>query len=197
MSNLFKQIEKEAFRAGISPRTKESQTWFRNRVKSLRSINRKDLMKDDPAILSSNVYPGNMYMFYYDPKHKETLPYYDRFPLIISVGPAKDGFYGLNLHYLPPVLRAKLLDSLMDLKDSKRYNEREKIQVSYEMLKGASKFRWFKPTFKHYLKKHVRSRYSRVPMNEWEIAAFLQTAMFEKANRSQVYADSRRIIRGS
>ena len=56
-----------------------------------------------------------MNMFFYDPKHKDTLPYYDRFPLSVIIGPAKGGFYGLNLHYLPPVLRAKMLDALMDI----------------------------------------------------------------------------------
>jgi hypothetical protein len=58
---------------------------------------------------------GKMYTFFYDPKHKETLPYYDLFPLIFVVGPAAGGFLGINLHYLPPVLRAKLMDSLYQI----------------------------------------------------------------------------------
>jgi hypothetical protein len=40
---------------------------------------------------------GSMQMFFYDPKTKETLPYYDTFPLVVVVGPAEGGFYGLNL----------------------------------------------------------------------------------------------------
>lgn len=196
MSNLFQKLEFEAFRAGIAPRTKEARAWFRNRVKSMRNINRKDLLSDEPATFTSRISPGNMYHFYYDPKHKETLPYYDRFPLIIAVGPAKGGFYGLNLHYLPPNLRAKLLDALMDLASDKRYDDRTKLKLSYNMLKGVSRYRWYKPTLKHYLTKHVRSRFSRVPAPEWEIAIFLQTAMFEKATKGKVYADSKRIIAG-
>lgn len=196
MSNLFQKLEYEAFRAGITPRTKESMTWFRNRVKNLRTVNRKALMADEPATFTSRISPGNMYHFYYDPKHKETLPYYDRFPLIIAVGPAKGGFYGLNLHYLPPNLRAKLLDALMDLASDKKFNDRTKLKLSYKMLKDASRYRWFKPCFKHYLTKHVRSRFSRVPAPEWEIAVFLQTAQFEKATKGKVYADSKRIIAG-
>ncbi len=104
MSNLFQKLEYEAFRAGITARTKESMTWFRNRVKNMRTVNRKALMADEPATFTSRISTGNMYHFYYDPKHKETLPYYDRFPLILAVGPAKGGFYGLNLHYIPPNL---------------------------------------------------------------------------------------------
>ena len=47
-------------------------------------------------------------------KHKETLPFYDSFPLVIIIGKAKGGFLGMNLHYLPPTLRAKFLDALME-----------------------------------------------------------------------------------
>lgn len=49
-------------------------------------------MRDEQVNLKNRVGSGQMYMFYYDPKHKKTLPYYDRFPLIIMVGPAEGGF---------------------------------------------------------------------------------------------------------
>ena len=195
-SNLFQKLEYEAFRKGITPRSQQSRKWFRNRVKNLRTVNRKDLMSDEPSTFTSRISPGNMYMFYYDPKHKKTLPYYDRFPLIIAVGPAPGGFYGLNLHYLPPNLRAKLLDALMEIVSDNRFDERTKFKLSYNMLKGAARYRWYKPTLKRYLNKHVRSRFSRVQAPEWEIAVFLRTAMFEKATQGKVYADSKRIING-
>ena len=130
----------------------------------------------------------------YDPKTKETLPYYARFPLTIMVGPAPKGFYGLNLHYLPLDLRAKLLDSLLDTINNKRYDESTRFRLSYDMLNRASKMRAFKPCFKRYLTSHVRSRLARVDAPEWEIATFLPTADFEKASLRKVYSDSRRKI---
>jgi len=112
MSNLFQTLELEAFRKGITPRTKESRDWFRKKAQQMQRINRNQLMQEDEIKLRNRFGVGNMYMFFYDPKTKDTLPYYDAFPLVIPIEPAEGGFYGLNLHYLPPVLRAKFLDAL-------------------------------------------------------------------------------------
>lgn len=195
MSNLFYTLEIEAFRKGLTLRTQESREWFRRRVANLRP-NRSELMKEEPLQLKNRGVVGNMYMFFYDPKTKDTLPYYDTFPLVIVVGPAEGGFYGLNLHYLPPTLRAKFLDSLLDVTNNKIYNESTKFQISYNMLQRAAKMKYFKPCFKHYLNSHVRSRFAMVEAPEWEIATFLPTADFQKATKAQVYADSKRKING-
>jgi len=194
MANLFKELEIEAFRAGITPRTKESRDWFRKRVSGIRRVNRNELMKSDSLKLANRQLIGSMQMFFYDPKHKETLPYYDAFPLVIVLGPAQGGFLGLNLHYLSPVLRAKFLDALMDITTNDKFNESTKFDLSYEMLKRTAKLKYFKPCVKHYLNKQVRSRFARVPAPEWEIATFLPTADFQKSGKSKVYADSKRMI---
>ena len=196
MSNLFQKLELEAFKAGINPRTKEAQDWFRRRAQQLRRVNRQDLLSADEVKLVNrqNALIGSMNMFFYDPKTKETLPFYDRFPLAIIVGPAEKGFYGLNLHYLPPVLRAKLLDSLLDITSNKKYDETTKFQISYNMLNSSAKMKYFRPCFKHYLTQHVRSRLGRVPAPEWEIATFLPTASWEKSNSANIYKQSRKMI---
>lgn len=195
MSNLFHTLEIEAFRKGLTLRTQESREWFRRRVANLRP-NRSELMKEAPIQLKNRSVVGNMYMFFYDPKTKDTLPYYDSFPLVIVVGPAEGGFYGLNLHYLPPTLRAKFLDSLLDVTNNRLYDESTKFRISYNMLQRAAKMKYFKPCFKHYLNSHVKSRFAMVEAPEWEIATFLPTADFQKASKAQVYADSKRKING-
>jgi len=194
MSNLFQNLEQQAFRAGITPRSNESMDWFRKKAQKIRRINRKELMNEDPLELRTNMRPGNMFMFFYDPKHKETLPYYDTFPLVIMVDKAPKGFYGLNLHYLNPILRAKFLDSLMDITTNASYDDSTRFKVSYALLKKAAKFKYFKPCFKHYLTEHVKSRFAYVPAPEWEIATFLPTADFKKANPNTVYSQSRGMI---
>ena len=196
MSNIFQRLELQAFRAGITPRTKESRNWFRQKIKNLRSIKREELMKEDPLKQTGQEIVGNMYMFFYDPKHKETLPYYDTFPLVIVVGPAEGGFYGLNLHYLPPILRAKMLDALMDITSNTKFNDSTRFKMSYELLVKSSKLKYFEPCFKHYLNEHVQSKFSMVPAPEWEIATFLPTADFRKANSKKVYSDSKKMIGG-
>ena len=134
-----------------------------------------------------------MAMYFYDAKHKDTLPYWDSFPLTIIVGPAEKGFYGINLHYLPIPLRAKFLDGLMDITSDKRYNEGTKFNISYNYMQRAAKMKYFKPCFKHYLTKQVEGNFAVVPAPEWEIATFLPTAQW-KGNKSQVYKDSRSMI---
>ena len=194
MSNIFQRLELQAFRAGITPRTKESRDWFRSKIKNMRSIKREALMKEDPLKQTSQEIVGGMYMFFYDPQHKETLPYYDTFPLVIVVGPAEGGFYGLNLHYLPPILRAKMLDALMDITTNTKFNDSTRFKMSYELLVKTSKLKYFEPCFKHYLNEHVKSKFAMVPAPEWEIATFLPTADFRKANSKKVYYDSKKMI---
>ena len=176
MSNLFQKLELEAFRKGITPRTQESRDWFRKRVQRLTRVNRQSLMREDGINKVNTPLLGSMLMFFYDPKHKETLPYYDGFPLIIMMGPAKGGFMGLNLHYLPPAVRARLLDTVI--------GGNRGIPQKY-----------LAPAMKHYLTKHVRSRFALVDKPEWEIATFLPTADWNKASANTVYRDSRKALR--
>lgn len=194
MANLFQNLEFEAFRAGITPRTKESIAWFRRKAGAMTSVTSKKVMNMEPIELQNRQVIGSMFMFYYDPKTKDKLPYYDTFPLSVIVSKAPGGFYGLNLHYLAPTLRAKFLDALLDITNNKAYDDTTKFQARYNILQKTSKLRFYKPCFKHYLSKNVRSRFAYVPPPEWEIATFLPLANFEKAGQRQVYRDSKNMV---
>jgi len=194
MSNLFQTLEQEAFRAGITPRTRQSREWFANKVRNMRNINRNQLMKDESLELKNRQLVGTMNMFFYDPKTKDKLPFFDRFPLAIVVGPAESGFYGLNLHYLPMNLRAKFLDALLENTNNKRYDETTVFKLNYALLQRAARLKYFKPCFKHYLTTNLKSRFARVPSTEWEIATFLPTASWDKASANAVYKVSRSMI---
>ena len=193
MSNIFQKLELAAFRNQITPRTKESRAWFMKKARAIRGISREELMKEEPISSSGRRIIGSMQMFFYDPKHKETLPYYDTFPLVIVIKPAKGGFLGLNLHYLPPTLRAMFLDALMDNVTSKKSDD-AKFDLTVRLLASTSKLRYYEPCIKHYLNAHVKSKFAEVKAPEWEIATFLPTAQFQKASNTKVYADSRKMI---
>jgi hypothetical protein len=47
--SIFRSLEIEAFRGGISPRTKQSAQWFMNKLKGMNNVNRRDILKD-PAL---------------------------------------------------------------------------------------------------------------------------------------------------
>jgi hypothetical protein len=193
MSNIFNRLTIQAFRAGITPRTEDSRKWFLKKAQNMRSINREALMKEDPLQSRSKQIVGGMFMFGYDPKHKDTLPYYDVFPLVIVLGPAEGGFLGLNLHYLPPKLRLVFFSNLMDIQGSK-LSEGDRFSLTYRMLKKASKLRYFKPCVKHYLNTQVTTKFAEVPAPEWEIAVFLPTAQFRKRSSAKVFSDTRQMI---
>ena len=184
---LFDRLEQAAFRAGIQARTKDSMTWFRNRVSNIR-VNRKALIAQGP-IRQRQVY-GSMYHFQYDPKLKQVLPYYDRFPLCIPVQKAKGGFHGMNLHYLHPRIRARFLDALMDLTNNEKYDLSTKMRLTYRLVKGSGKLKWFKPCFKHYLSEHIKSQLLLIEPQDWEIAIFLPTDSFRKKSAASVWSKS-------
>ena len=195
MASLFDTLQANAFRAGVQARTKDSQKWFQGKLQDMTMPSRQKLLKDPALERTERDLIGSMYMYFYDPKHKKTLPYYDRFPLTIMVQEAKDGFHGLNLHYLNYNTRAAFLDELMGLAPNKLQNDTRIRKLRYELLQKSRKYKEFKPCFKHYLTKHVKSKLTRVPMTEWEIAIFLPVEQFRKANKNTVWKDSTRIAR--
>ena len=75
----------------------KSYQWYRQQVANLgRLANTNQVLKDTKMV--DRIYPGDMYLFFYDPKMKDTLPYYDRMPLVLPFSLVTDGFYGINLH---------------------------------------------------------------------------------------------------
>lgn len=192
-TSLFRTLEKEAMSAGINSRTAQSRDWFRDKVKELGQINRHNLLKDPSLEIRQRFRTGSMFMFFYDPKHRETLPYYDAFPLTIMIEPAPKGFYGLNLHYLAPKPRALFLDKLMETTNNNRFDETTRFKIRYELLSSVRKLKEFRPCFKHYLTEHVNSRIVMVEPRDWEAAIFLPVEQFRKQKKNIVWKESKRM----
>lgn len=196
MASLFNTLRTELNSKGYESYSRKAREWFTERVRELNGrISRKSLLNDDELRVRSKPLWGHMFMFAYDPKHKETLPYYDRFPLVIALQKAEGGFLGLNLHYLRPDIRAAFLDKLVDTLPGKGDNmtETTKLRIRYSLLSSARRFRYFAPCLKHYLYGHIKSRISQVYAQDWETAIFLPTEHFAKANKTKVWKESQRI----
>ena len=88
------------------------------------------------------------------------------------------------------------MDQLYTVLTNKRFDETTRISASYKLLSGAAKFKEFQPCIKHYLNAHVRTKPAYINPSEWDIALFLPTQKFVGATANQVYADSRKIVRG-
>jgi hypothetical protein len=194
---LFQQISKRGAAQGLIPGSEEARDWFRDSASSFKRVDSQRLMQNKKRLFNTIAEAdlGRMYMFFYDPKHKETLPYYDKFPLIFIVEKYNDGFLGINLHYLPHTYRARLMDALYDIERDDRLRADKKLKLTYGVLKTASRFKYFKPCVKRYLYSHVRSRFLYVPYEEWDISLMLPTERFSKKGKAKVWEDSKRIIR--
>jgi hypothetical protein len=173
--------------------TQESRDWFRNTAQRIKSISAGGLLASKDAV-TTQMEVGRMYMFVYDPKTKADLPYYDKFPLIFPFKKTPDGFLGINLHYLPYVLRATLMDMLYNYVSDPKLNDRARLKITYDLLSSAATNKYIKPCVKRYLSNHVRSKFIYVIPKEWDIALFLPVENFAKASNRKVWADSRKII---
>ena len=205
-SKLLKRLADNA-EARIQAK-KKSFGWFMQRARVLRNearaVNTLPVKQDtalrteSAMMLQASTFTaqmiGRMLFYNYDPKLKEKLPYYDIYPLIFPIKLYPDGFLGINLHYLPLNLRASLMDALYSTVNSKDIDEKTRLKISYEILKGASKFAAFRPCIKRYLYGHVKSRYLLISPLEWDAALMLPLAQFKKQSQQRVWEDSRRII---
>jgi hypothetical protein len=173
----------------------DSRDWYREKAAAVRSINTVSLINKHPDQQRSAILPGFMYMFGYDAKHRDTLPYYDRFPLIFPFQVSADHFMGINLHYLPLQYRARLMDALYSITTNKKFDEKTRLRISYDLLNSSAKYRYFEPCVKKYLKSQLKTRFLLVPSSEWDIALFLPLERFT-VNKSKVFKDSMNIIAG-
>jgi hypothetical protein len=189
MAYLIERIKQQLAKSGIEPRTTAARDWLMSKIKDLKPT--RQALLNDKERLKTNTIIGRMYFYYYDPKLKDELPYYDRFPLVIPIERYQDGFLGLNLHYISPRQRIELLDALSDFATNSKYDETTRLRLSWAKLKTVGKAFKAKPCVKRYLFKHVDSRFLEITADEWDIAALLPFQNFQGATANKVYNDSR------
>ena len=198
MAYLFNKVAKghKLSKAERLPVDQKTRDWLRDIAQRAQRTSFKNThaKNEEPfkrlQSLSDNSI-GKMYTFVYDPKWKDDLPYYDIYPLIFPIEYYGDSMLGINMHYLPPILRAQLMDALYHTLNNEKYNKTTRLQISYKILKGAAAYGYFKPCVKKYLFSHVRSQFVYISPDEWDIALMLPTQQFKKASAEKVWTDSR------
>ena len=188
MAYLIDRIKSSLAKEGLTPRSNQARAWLQSKIKELKP-NRTSLMRDRDKLKEKSVI-GKMYFYFYDPKTKDTMRYYDRFPLVIPIEPYRDGFLGLNLHYIHPKYRMTLLDKLSATASNDDYDEKTKLRLNYKYLANASRIFEATPCIKRYLYGQIQSRFLEIPADEWDIAALLPMESFVGASTSKVYAES-------
>ena len=202
LDRVFERVEKAGIDPTVSAKKADARNWFRQNVSNVR-ITPSSVIRSDPKRLTDKPILGAMYLFEYDPKLKKVLPYYDRFPLVFPIGSGRttgyakqgDSFLGLNMHYLPPILRAKLMERLWNLSSTKKeITEQTRLKLSYSLLQQAASNGFYKPCVKRYIVEHIQTRFLYIHPEEWEMVMFLPLDRFIGARRNQVYKDSRNAI---
>ena len=163
--------------------------WFRQKASATMNINTSRLISANKEYQTTRIVPGHLYMFSYDAKMKDVLPFYDRFPIVFPFSRDADSFTGINLHYLPQAYRARLMDALYQIVTDQKFNDKTRLNLSYRLLQSSSKFKYFEPCVKKYLFSHVQTKFLQVPSNEWDIALFLPLERFT-VSKSKVFRDT-------
>ena len=184
MASVFDTIKQKA------GDTDKSATWYRTQVNKIasgttaRQLFRQGKLNGRPSV-------GRLNLFGYNPKLRRTLPYYDIFPLVLPLEPITGGFMGMNFHYLPPLLRFRLLERMQATATDQRFDSKTKFDVTYDDVKN---IKIVKPTIKKYLYSYVQTGFLRINANDAAVAIYLPVQRFQKASEAKVYSDSRRFI---
>ena len=181
MASIFDKISDKA--GGV----RKSANWYRNAVGSIaNTVTARKLYNQGK--INQRPSGGRLNLFFYDPKFKEKLPYYDTFPLVLPLEAIRGGFLGINFHYLSPMVRFNLLNQLQRFATNNKFDSTTRLEVSYGKVGGFSRV---KPTIKKYLYSHVRSGFMRVDLQDAPTAVYLPVQQFKKRSASYVYGQSR------
>ena len=184
----------DAVRGGtVGKEIKRSTKWFHDKIKGLKGEVRnrfsstnaakfyRESEKINDAVFKRRVSLGDLFCYYYNPKYRKTLPYYDMFPMIMLLKADKETFLGINFHYLRPKWRAVLLDRVT-----------AKIGGGLPKWNKLRQIRQIAPTIKRYRFDHIMRKVIPIEEDEQEIAIFLPTERFKKAGKTKVWSESER-----
>ena len=185
IQSVLAAAREEAGSSGV-----KSTSWLQSKIEDFGKPGPQQLLRDGRRTKGVNF--GTLNMFIYSPKHRNKLPYYDTFPLVLPISGAAGGFLGLNFHYLPIAMRIKLLDSIV-IPESRGVNvitqtgEVRGIVTNYSQLK---RIPMAKAIVKHYLTGYVKSDFRAITTEELVVAALLPVQRFQKGSAQEAYIDT-------
>ena len=198
MASKLTLLTQQLSAAQMQKMSRESYQWLLKKINELRNpslITRT--IANERFRQTRRLFKGRLYQFFYDPKGKADMPYYDRFPLVLLLEKYDDGFLGLNLHYLPIKYRVAFLDKLLNYAILDDEDNPARLRITYDILTASRRFREFRPCIKRYLFSQIRSKILTIEPQEWEVAIFLPTQLFKGAKPQKVWQESVNEIRKS
>lgn len=196
MSYKPSEMEKSAFWGkSNSFREKESLEWWKSNA-----VHEGDNIEDwGKKILQQ----GKIYVFNYDPITKDELDWYDKNPMVLSLGILqRKGKWrnildlGVNLHFIPTELRKHLLDFIYDLNKStidreislnKSAGEQAILRViEYDRIKSFLKRYGFDFALRSYYRQK-RREVKTIPYKDWYKTLNLKQEDVVGATIQQIY----------
>lgn len=169
MINSFRSQLRVKAKDSAAANNKKSVAWFNDVIKT--SVRGHKVSK--PV-------PGSIYAYVYDAKHKDTLPFWDKFPLMIYLGDytAKNGnrlLLGLNLHYIPPKARQEFLENLLVHATTNTITNKTRLKINWSQvknMKGADQM------IKAYLPGHIKGSMTEIKPSDWVNVIFMPVQQF-------------------
>ena len=184
------------FISKIKAKSGQAIDWFKSIVRKTQraafpaKFGRQDIMTDrTTGVVGGKPTIGQLYLFQYNAKWADILPYWDMWPLIFPFDYAKDGFYGINLHYLSPNARAALMIRLIKAQGGGgNMNENFKLKLNYSII---TSFKPAIPCIKRYLFSHVQGKgLYGIGGEDWSYAAALPLQKFQKESEEYIWKQS-------
>lgn len=177
--NPFLHMRESAMRGNPS----RSVRWYQDQIRKLgyglgkatprRVMNSRIGMGENDAAM------GRMSLFLYDPKHKNRLPHYDIFPLVIPFRMHDDGFTGVNMHYLNPHDRMAFLKTIITIQSNGG--------LTWNALTAHASL-FAEHCVKRYLYTHVKGQYFlKINTEDWKTAIMLPCEQFVKQSKYTAY----------
>jgi len=182
----------------FEPTTVQARRWLELKAREIGRIDSRHLFYDSERIIYDHkkILPGKMYLFRYNPLNKATLEYYDVLPLVFPVEKYRDGFLGINFHYLPIQMRLILLDRLKPFNvNAMKMDETTRLRLSYRLLTSFARLNIVQPTLHKYLYSRFQSRMLQILPDDWESAMALPCERFVGENKNIVWRNSKKSIK--
>ena len=165
------------------PKNNDSREAIRWYVRVIKNFDTRQIKKENLGQYVRKPTVGRLACWYYDPKTKDKLPYWDKFPLVLpldyqDMGSKGRYILGLNLHYAPPDARKILFDQLFAVRARKDLTPDNSILMSYMVLKRTSQFPGWRDCIKRYIPSYFKSKILEINPENWNLVVSLPTQVF-------------------
>ena len=216
-STIFEKLRDEAGGRELSVR------WYRSKIQQIAPRLSPEKMVAEGKT-TARVNYGMLNLFLYKPLWAANLKYYDMFPLVIPFKWYRNGFCGVNFHYLSIPMRVALLERLSEFQEEHElygldeYNSPVSGRASGEGTMGTksdvlaltwqkiSGMRGIKPTIHRYLNKYVYTNFLKIELEDMVASILLPVERFytgdiwndkkDWVEPRDVWRDSRREVYG-